>query len=53
MTYDEVLQEPSNEDLLITTLQYLIFTIDEANTIEDIVNSEDYKDAKELLRKIS
>lgn len=50
MTFDEVLQEPSDVDKLSTALAYLVMTIEEAHSVEDILKDEDFIKAKELLK---
>lgn len=50
MTFDEVLQEPSRESKLEFALLMLLYTIEDANTIEEILVSEEYLNAKRLVR---
>lgn len=52
MTYDEVLQERSDTDKLSTTLEYLLMTIDDAETLEEVLHSEEYKEAKTLVKQL-
>lgn len=50
MTFDEVLQQPSDTYKLSKALEYLLFTIEEAETVEDIINSQEYKEAKDIIK---
>lgn len=50
MTFDEVLQEPSRESKLEFALELLLYTIEDANTIEEILVSEEYLNAKRLVK---
>lgn len=49
MTFDDVLQEPSREYRLSKALEQLLYTIEEAEKLEDIIFSKEYKEATELI----
>lgn len=50
MTFDEVLQKPNKEYYLTRALEDLLFTIEEATSVDEILDSEEYETAKKLVR---